>query len=489
MYRLVLFGLTLLAGIAIILGFFGYAPFGGIELTILLITIIAVCYLTNRLIAFVLKAPINPESSLITGLILFFILFPPSTTVEFGIVVLAGVFAMVSKYIFAIGKRHLFNPVAISLVILTLFGRGEGVWWVGSLSLLPFVTLFGFLVVRKIRKMELFGVFLAVSMGTGFVAGYLDGATTGEIFNSLIVSGPLIFFGTIMLTEPFTTPGTRKYQIVYAALVGFLTTVPYSIGSFSITPEIALVIGNLFSYAVSSKQRLLGSLTEIKEIARGTYEIVFKVNEQPLFIAGQYAECTLPHLTPDSRGSRRYFTIASSPTKNELRFGIRFDKDHASTFKKTLMGLGESGQMVVGSIAGSFILPKDTKQKIVCIAGGIGVTPFRSQVESLLDTNETRDIVLVYANKTEDSIAYRELFDRAHEVGVRTVYLLDQAPPEWKGKQGYITSELLWECIPDIKERIVYISGPPVMVSSTERTLKAMKIKSSQIHTDFFPGY
>ena len=97
--------------------------------------------------------------------------------------------------------------------------------------------------------------------------------------------------------------------------------------------------------------------------------------------------------------------------------------------------------------------------------------------------------MLVYANKTEDSIAYRELFDKAHAVGVRTEYLLDQAPPEWRGRQGYITSELLKECIPDIKKRVVYISGPPVMVSSAERTLRAMGIRGEQVMTDFFPGY
>ena len=213
------------------------------------------------------------------------------------------------------------------------------------------------------------------------------------------------------------------------------------------------------------------------------------MNEKPLFTAGQYAECTLPHVSPDSRGSRRYFTIASSPTKNELRFGIRFDKDHASSFKKSLMNMKEGGQMVVGSIAGSFTLPKDKKQKIVCIAGGIGITPFRSQIESLLDTGETRDIVLIYANKTEDDIAYRDLFLMAESVGVRTVYLLDQVTPEWKGKQGYVTKELLAECIPDIKERIIYISGPHVMVTGTERTLEAMGIRGERVLIDFFPGY
>ena len=193
MYRLVLFGLATLALIAIVLGFLGYAPFGGIELTVLFVTIVAVCYLTNRPIAYVLKAPINPESSLITGLILFFILFPPSTTEDFGVVVVAGILAMASKYIFAIGKRHIFNPVAVSLVILILFGRGEGVWWVGSLSLLPFVAILGLLIVRKIRKMELFGIFLAVSMGTGFIAGYLDGGQQGRYLIHLLYRDHLSF--------------------------------------------------------------------------------------------------------------------------------------------------------------------------------------------------------------------------------------------------------------------------------------------------------
>ena len=118
MYRLVLYGLLILAAYTVFMGLSGFISFTATQLlfsgTILFIT----CYVTNYLLAKTVTAPTNVESSTITSLILFFILSPFSETHQIATLVLAGVIAMTSKYLLAIHKKHLFNPAAIVIILV-----------------------------------------------------------------------------------------------------------------------------------------------------------------------------------------------------------------------------------------------------------------------------------------------------------------------------------------------------------------------------------
>ena len=148
--------------------------------------------------------------------------------------------------------------------------------------------------------------------------------------------------------------------------------------------------------------------------------------------------------------------------------------------------------MMAGQIAGDFTLPDDPEQKLVFIAGGIGITPFRSMLKYLLDMREPRDIVLLYTNKTANEIAYKDILNEAQkQLGIRVFYTLTDAealPRNWNGFVGRIHEGTILRAIPDYQERTYYISGPPDMVRAYEHILKNMGIKQSQIKKDFFPG-
>ncbi len=107
------------------------------------------------------------------------------------------------------------------------------------------------------------------------------------------------------------------------------------------------------------------------------------------------------------------------------------------------------------------------------IAGGIGITPFRSMVKYLQDTQGNRDLVLLYANN-DDKFAYHQVFDQA-----RTIY-------HNTATSGYVTAQFIQKNIPDYSARHFYISGPPAMVDSYKKILLSLKVK--HIHTDYFPG-
>jgi ferredoxin-NADP reductase len=138
------------------------------------------------------------------------------------------------------------------------------------------------------------------------------------------------------------------------------------------------------------------------------------------------------------------------------------------------------GQKIFASqLAGDFVLPKQEDKKLVFLAGGIGITPFRSMIKYLNDKGEKRDIVLLFSNKSPSDVVYREIFDEAkYRLDMRTNYIT-----------GIISRETISKEVPDYKERYFYISGPHAMVSAFEKTLGEMGVPKSHIKIDFFPGF
>jgi ferredoxin-NADP reductase len=511
MYRLVLYGLIVISAYAILCGFLGVLDYDGLRLVYSLILSLGVCYSVNWVLSKLFKAAVNVESWMITGLIIFCLFMPAGTLADALTFVYAGVIAMASKYVMAIGRRHIFNPAAIAAVLLSVNPYTVAFWWVGTPVMLPVVAAVGFLVVRKIRKFSMFFVFVCASIVGTFLFGILSDRLSSDIFVEMVLSGPLFFFGTIMLTEPLTMPPTRRLQMAYGGLVGVLSTLQFNIGALYSSPELALVVGNIFAYFVSPKEKLFLSFKRRTPLAKDTFELVLTSTRKTeggesitpsrwRHKPGQYMEWTLPHSSPDSRGVRRYFTVASSPTEHEMKLGVKIE-ERASSFKRKLLSVGEDSSIIASHIGGDFVLPGTSRRpaspeeigkKLVFIAGGIGVTPFRSMVKYLIDRNENRDIVLFYFNKTEDEIAYRDIFEDGKEVGVKSVFVLtdkERVPSGWKGEVGRLDEKMLGKHVPDFKERVFYISGPNAMVDGYKRILFKAGVKRVDVKTDYFPGF
>lgn len=305
------------------------------------------------------------------------------------------------------------------------------------------------------------------------------------------MSDPLILFATVMLTEPLSTPPKKDMQILYGVFVGILYSLQFHIGPLYSTPELALLIGNTVSYIISKKQRAVLTLKEITKVGEEMYDYVFESSVRLHFQPGQYLEWQLPHEKVDSRGNRRYFTIASSPTESDIKLGIKIPQK-SSSFKGAIKNFEYGDSIIVSQYAGDFLLPEDPKQKLVFIAGGIGITPFRSMVKFLIDTHQKRDIILLYSTSTEKGFIYKDLFDNAKEIGVRTIYFVtktEHVSKQWKGQKGYITQEIIHKEIPDYQERVFYISGPQTLVTNYKLLLKRLYISDDQIVTDYFPGF
>ncbi len=493
MYRLVLYYLIVLIGAAAVFGFFGVLPESPADLAFSTLVILATCWLVNSLFAKGFGATPNVESVYITGLILALIVNPaaPTDPVGVGSLIFVSAWAMASKYIFALGNKHIFNPAAFGVALAALVLNRPATWWVaGNLSLLAFVFLGGLLIVRKIRRTDLVLAFSAVALLTVVLTA--NGGNPITAITQTFLNSPFFFLAFVMLTEPLTMPPNRFLRILYGAIVGFLFAPNIHLGSYYFTPEVALLTGNVFAYLASPKRRFIMTLVGRKKLADGTYEFVFAPDRPFIFRPGQYMEWTLDHRSADSRGNRRFFTVASSPTEADgfVRLGVKFYSPQSS-FKRALGMMRANDTVSVSHLTGDFVLPKDKTKKLAFIAGGIGVTPFRSMARYLIDTKDTRAVTLLYSNKTASEIAYKDVFDEAaRTIGMKTVYALtNELTSKPDIHTGMIDHALIAREIPDYRERTFFISGPHGMVEAFKKTLRAMGVSRSHIKTDYFPGF
>jgi ferredoxin-NADP reductase/Na+-translocating ferredoxin:NAD+ oxidoreductase RnfD subunit len=492
MYRLMLYYVGSLLAAAFGLGFFGLVPNDPMQLAFSSLVILAVCWIADRLFAAVLEVPVNAESVYITALILALVMAPASPTDLPGVagLVLASFAAIASKFVLANHRKHIFNPVAIGVAVSALALDQPATWWVGgNMALAPLVLLGGLLVMRKVQRTDMVGIYilanLAVTLATSPFSRYGDALTQSLLYS------PLLFAGFAMLTEPMTAPHARRARLAYGAIVGALSSANVHFAGYYLTPEVALLAGNAFAWAVGPKGRFKLTLVGVEQMAAGCYDFIFASNRKLGFRPGQYLDWTLEVADPDSRGNRRSFTIASAPTEDQVRLGVKFYPG-PSAFKRALAKM-RPGDVIYGSqLAGEFTLPGDDGAKLAFIAGGIGVTPFRSMVRELLDKQTPRPIVMLYGADTGEEIAYADLFDQAErELGIRTVYAVASEAPQDRANvhHGFIDVDLIQREVPDYGDRTFYISGPRAMVVRFQTLLRELGVARSRIKVDYFPGY
>jgi ferredoxin-NADP reductase len=427
----------------------------------------------------------NVESSLITGLILAAIVGPLALPRDWLVALVVAVTAMLSKYLFVWQRSHVFNPAAFGVTVSALALEYPASWWIGSQALLPVIVLGGVLMMAKIRRWHLVLNFLAAYLGLlGLEALFIRGRSlleTATLLQNVGTSASLLFFVFVMLVEPLTAPQTRGRRIIFGAFVGvvlfalqrLLTTLPYTL-------EVALLIGNILTRVINPDFRQAFVLRRKEAVSAAIRSFWFEPTRRFAFLPGQFLEYTLSHPRPDARGVRRYFSIASSPTENEVLLTARFVEE-GSTFKRALRTLSEGEEVMASKVAGDFVLPTRPDEKLAFIAGGIGITPFRSMVKYLLDTQQRRDIVLLYGARGESDLVFRDVFAAAHQAfGLRMVPVL--AP-------GMIDENIIRKEIPDFAERTFYISGPEPMVQGISKSLVGLGVSRRRIKRDFFPGY
>lgn len=225
-------------------------------------------------------------------------------------------------------------------------------------------------------------------------------------------------------------------------------------------------------------------LDRIEEINHDVKTFWFKTEKPVRQIAGQFTEISLPHQNADDRGVRRWFTLSNSPNDKDLSISTRFFGGESSSFKKNLEALKPGATISLADPMGDFVLPKDPKIPLLFVAGGIGCTPFHSIVKYLRDTNEQRDIHMIYAANQLEDVIFTDLFSTLEQFEI----ILTNPPINWTGKSGHIKADYIFEKS-DNGNQHIYLSGPEPMVEALDKNLIVLGVDRKRLHTDYFPGY
>ena len=491
MYRLMVLVLGAIAAIALVLSLIpSMLPFTFLALLLPLLVFGVVGYASNRLFGLIFRVSPHGESAIITALLLFFLFFPTTDARTLLVYALVALIATASKYLLAIRGRHIFNPVAIAALIIAFTQLSAAVWWVATPVLLAPVVIGAFLVVWRTRRFAVVGTFLVVAFVLTMTRLLVSGMAVVPAIAFAIGSAPLVFFAGFMVDEPLTLPPRRWQQLVFAALVGLLYSVPFAWGPFYTTPELALVVGNILAFAFAFAQRRSIALEFVgtRHLTPTTRELVFAPRHAVAFRPGQYMEVAMPHSRADARGVRRVFSVSSAPAGETVTFGVRVP-EVSSSFKRELLTL-EPGARVRGTaIGGDFVLPADTTVPLLLVAGGIGITPFISQLRHLGQRGEARDVVVVYSVRGDDELAYAdELEAAAVPVLVVAPSRPERMPAGWEYLGPHrLDASMLADRVPRLTSRTAYVSGPPSMVTTLRRDLRALGLR--RIKTDYFTGY
>ena len=495
MYRLILASLIAIAVIALALSLLGQLSFAPLALLASAAVALAATFASNWLLARLLRITPHNDSSMITALLIFVVLSPSLEAGGLLSIALAGVIASLSKYIVAVRGRHIFNPAAVGIFVVTLLAFGGfdsfsfASWWLGTPYLLLPVAIAAFAILYRTQRLTMGVMFIAVATVATVLRYVIVGSDPLDAVSYLFLSSPVVFFAGFMLSEPLTLPPRRWQQLAEAVIVALLVTVPFSVGLLSNTPQLALLVGNLLAFIVGQRRAIRLAYLGKTQLGPSTWELAFQPARPVRFTAGQYIELTLPHRKADFRGSRRYFSISSAPgTDGPITVAIT-TPEKASSFKRALLDLEPGAEVHATSVGGDFALPAASDRPLLLVAGGIGITPFASQLAHTTAKGEKRDVVVVYQSSSDGELPYSQLLQ---ESGARVVLFAPKAPAPlpagWTyGGEGRVTGERLLAAVPDAASRRTYISGPPALVASLRAALRSQGVR--RVHADYFSGY
>ncbi len=481
MYRLATITLAIVLAQAVLFGFLNvigpdpYAILGTLGV------VIVATLGANEIAAQLARVVPHRESSVITALIVTCIVQPSLTTSGLIAAAGAGVLAALSKYLIVWRGRHLLNPASTGVFIAGIVGyyvgQGVGFWWIATPALLPAVAVGALLLLDRTRRLDVGLIFIGLTFVIIGIRLVATGTAPLGAVTTVLQLFPVVFLAGFMLSEPQTLPPRRWQRWLTAAVVAVAFSVPFGFGPIYTSPELALVIGNIVAFAVSRRTGFSVRFVDRAPLSEFATEYRFEPSRPLRFEAGQYLELHLPHAT-DIRGARRTFSIASAPERATaaeplVAIGMR-TPEGGSSFKAALATLEPGTPVRATQVAGDFVLPPDPRIPLVMVAGGIGITPFASQLASLAERGEQRDIVMVVVSSNPGEVLYRGAIEAA---GAR---LIELAPDQ-------LTPDALRELVPDLASRRGYVSGAPSIVAAARTTLRRAGVR--QVRTDYFAGY
>jgi ferredoxin-NADP reductase len=233
------------------------------------------------------------------------------------------------------------------------------------------------------------------------------------------------------------------------------------------------------------------SIKEKRTVAKGTLMVVFDLRGDDFeFRPGQYFWVEL--LDPpyeDEKGPRRHFSVVTAPTeRGVIGFCTRI---RDSAFKRSLVELQVGREVEVEQPKGTFVLPDEPSGTLVLVAGGIGITPFRSMLRYIQDEHLPYRVTLIYSNRDRASTPFLEELDDIANANpnIRVIATMTN-DADWTGETRLIDADLFKKYLEGDLNRSTYmVAGPPGMAEAVTEELRTSGVRRDRISTDSFSGY
>jgi ferredoxin-NADP reductase len=229
-----------------------------------------------------------------------------------------------------------------------------------------------------------------------------------------------------------------------------------------------------------------------EEVAERTMAFHFEKPDGWTFKAGQFIDMTL--LDPpetDAEGNTRGFSIASAPQEETLMVATRL-RDTA--FKRVLKTMPLETAVKIEGPFGNLSLHNKATRPAVMLAGGIGITPFRSILFRAAIEKLPHRIFLFYSNRRPEDAPFLEALEALEKENpnyklIATMTEMEKSHQPWDGETGLINKEMLARYVKDEVAPIYYIAGPPGMVKGLHKMLNEAGVDDDDIRTEEFVGY
>lgn len=233
------------------------------------------------------------------------------------------------------------------------------------------------------------------------------------------------------------------------------------------------------------------TIKEKQEVAKETLLVKFDLHGAEVdFQPGQYFFVNLPDVGhQDERGLRRHITVVTSPSeKGVLGLATRL---RDSAFKRTLRELPVGAEVDVEPPKGKFVLPDDTSRPLVFVAGGIGITVFRSMLRFIREEGLPHQVTLIYSNRDRESTAFLdELQELERELPSFRLVLTMTEDDGWQGETRRIDSQFFESYLGEnLNQYTFMVAGPPDMVEGMQSALADAGVEEENVIASRFSGY
>lgn len=228
--------------------------------------------------------------------------------------------------------------------------------------------------------------------------------------------------------------------------------------------------------------------TSVKEVIPRTVDTVSYRFPRPGdfdFKPGQYMMVTV---RSDTKELVHPFSLSSSPTDQDF---IEFTKKLTnSEYSSRLREMKPGDWTRIDGPYGKFTYDREF-QKTLFLAGGIGITPFYSMIKYCAVKELPTSMKLLYGVKNEKEIAFKSELDemQRQNPNLSVVYVVFEPDLSWKGRTGLITADVIRSEIPDFKDYVFYLCGPPGMVMAMQKLAASLGLPETQLRMESFAGH